>query len=93
MLTTRSARLMNLKDYGIAPGNPADVVVIDAPSPKQAIAEIRHRSPCSSAAAHRHAPPRRTASSGLNESRFIMATDRFASRSTASPDALTPTST
>jgi cytosine deaminase len=41
MLTTRSARLMNLKDYGIAVGNPADVVVIDAQSPKQAVAEIR----------------------------------------------------
>jgi len=41
MLTTRSAQLMNLKDYGIAPGHPADVVVIDAQSPKQAIAEIR----------------------------------------------------
>jgi cytosine deaminase len=41
MLTTRSARLMNLKDYGIAVGNPADVVVIDAQSPKQAVAELR----------------------------------------------------
>jgi len=41
MLTTRSATLMNLKDYGIAPGHLADVVVIDAQSPKQAIAEIR----------------------------------------------------
>jgi len=41
MLTSRSARLMNLKDYGVAVGNPADVVVIDAQSPKQAIAEIR----------------------------------------------------
>jgi len=41
MLTTRSARLMNLNDYGIAVGNPADVVVIDAQSPRQAIAEIR----------------------------------------------------
>jgi len=41
MLTTRSARLMNLKDYGIAVGNPADVVVIDATSPYQAVAEIR----------------------------------------------------
>ena len=41
MLTTRSARLMNLKDYGIAVGNPADVVVIDAQSPRQAIAELR----------------------------------------------------
>jgi cytosine deaminase len=41
MLTDRSARLLNLKDYGIAPGNPADLVVIDARSPEQAIAEIR----------------------------------------------------
>jgi len=41
MLTTRSARLMNLKDYGVAVGNPADVVVIDAQSPKQAVAELR----------------------------------------------------
>jgi cytosine/creatinine deaminase len=41
MLTSRSARLMNLKDYGIAVGNPADVVVLDAASPRQAVAEIR----------------------------------------------------
>jgi len=41
MLTTRSARLMNQKDYGIAVGNPADVVIIDAQSPKQAVAELR----------------------------------------------------
>jgi cytosine/creatinine deaminase len=41
MLTERSARLLNLKDYGIAPGNPADLVVIDAETPEQAIAEIR----------------------------------------------------
>ena len=41
MLTTRSARLMNLKDYGIAVGNPADVVIIDAQSGKQAVAELR----------------------------------------------------
>jgi cytosine deaminase len=41
MLTERSARLLNLKDYGIAPGNPADLVVIDAQTPEQAIAEIR----------------------------------------------------
>jgi len=40
MLTHRSARLMNLADYGIAVGHPADVVVIDAQSPEQAIAEI-----------------------------------------------------
>ena len=41
MLTARSARLMNCKDYGIAVGNPADVVIIDAQSPKQAVAELR----------------------------------------------------
>ncbi len=41
MLTERSARLLNLQDYGLAPGNPADLVVIDAASPEQAIAEIR----------------------------------------------------
>jgi cytosine deaminase len=42
MLTSRSARLMNLADYGIAIGNPADLVVVDAVSPEQAVAEIRH---------------------------------------------------
>jgi cytosine deaminase len=41
MLSERSARLLNLTDYGIAVGNPADIVVIDATSPEQAIAEIR----------------------------------------------------
>jgi cytosine deaminase len=41
MLTVRSARLLNLTDYGIAVGNPADIVVIDAGSPEQAVAEIR----------------------------------------------------
>jgi len=41
MVTTRSARLMNKTDYGIAVGNPADVVVIDAASPRQAVAELR----------------------------------------------------
>jgi len=41
MLTERSARLLNLKDYGLVPGNPADLVVIDAATPEQAIAEIR----------------------------------------------------
>lgn len=39
MLTERSARLMNLQDYGIAIGNPADIVVIDALTPEQAVAE------------------------------------------------------
>ena len=41
MLTERSARLMRLKDYGIAVGNPADIVVFDAVTPEQAIAEVR----------------------------------------------------
>jgi cytosine deaminase len=40
MLTERSARLLNLKDYGFAAGHPADIVVINAESPEQAIAEI-----------------------------------------------------
>jgi cytosine/creatinine deaminase len=42
MLTERSARLLNLADYGLAVGNPADVVVFDAQTPEQAIAEIRN---------------------------------------------------
>jgi len=40
MLTDMSARLLNLKNYGFAVGNPADVVVIDAQEPEQVIAEI-----------------------------------------------------
>jgi cytosine/creatinine deaminase len=40
MLTDRSARLLNLKDYGFGIGNPADIVIIDAQTPEQAIAEI-----------------------------------------------------
>lgn len=41
MLTDRSARLMNLSDYGIVVGNPADIVVFDAVTPEEAIAEVR----------------------------------------------------
>ncbi|MBV9825277.1 MAG: amidohydrolase family protein [Alphaproteobacteria bacterium] len=41
MLSERSAKLLNLKDYGLAEGKPADLVVIDAVTPEQAIAEIR----------------------------------------------------
>ena len=41
MLTERSARLLNLTDYGLVVGNPADIVVIDAATPERAIAEIR----------------------------------------------------
>jgi cytosine deaminase len=38
MISERSARLMNLKDYGLKPSNPADVVIIDAQSPAEAVA-------------------------------------------------------
>src|SRR5580693_5858781 len=41
MLTERAAGLLNLPDYGLAVGNPADIVVIDATTPEQTIAEIR----------------------------------------------------
>ncbi len=41
MLTERSARLLNLRDYGIAVGNPADVVIFDAATPEEAIAEVK----------------------------------------------------
>jgi len=40
MLTGRSAQLLNFKDYGLAVGNPADIVILDAHSSEQAIAEI-----------------------------------------------------
>ncbi|GJD49266.1 Cytosine deaminase [Methylobacterium crusticola] len=40
MVTTRSARLLNLDDYGIVPGNPADVVVLDCETPADAVAEL-----------------------------------------------------
>lgn len=40
MLTASSARVLNLKDYGFAAGNPADVVILNAETPEQAIAEI-----------------------------------------------------
>jgi cytosine deaminase len=40
MLTERSARLLNLKDYGFKAGNPGDVVIMNAQTPEQAVAEI-----------------------------------------------------
>jgi len=40
MLTDRSAQLLNFKDYGFAVGNPADVVILNAQTPEQAVAEI-----------------------------------------------------
>ena len=40
MISTRPARIMRKKDYGIAVGNPADLVVWNARSPAEAIATI-----------------------------------------------------
>jgi cytosine deaminase len=40
MVTSFPARLMNLKDYGIAVGNPADIVVLDCADPASAVAEL-----------------------------------------------------
>ena len=40
MISERSARLMNLSDYGLKVGNAADVVVIDAPTPAMAVATV-----------------------------------------------------
>lgn len=40
MISERSARLMNLKNYGLTVGSNADLVVLDAALPEQAIAEL-----------------------------------------------------
>ena len=40
MLTERSAKVLNLLDYGISVGRPADIVILNASTPEQAIAEI-----------------------------------------------------
>jgi cytosine deaminase len=40
MVTSLPARLMNLKDYGIAVGNPADIVALDCADPVSAVAEL-----------------------------------------------------
>jgi cytosine deaminase len=41
MITDNAARMLNLPHYGVAVGNPADLVVLDATSAVQAIREIR----------------------------------------------------
>ena len=41
MLTDRAARIMRRKDYGIAAGNPADLVVWNAKTPAEVIAKTR----------------------------------------------------
>jgi cytosine deaminase len=40
MITTRSAKLLRLEDYGIGVGKPADLVVLDCEAPGAAIAEV-----------------------------------------------------
>ena len=40
LVTSQPAKLMNLTDYGIMVGNPADLVVLDSDDPAMAIAEI-----------------------------------------------------
>jgi len=40
LVTTQPAKLMNLRDYGIAPGNPADLIVLDCHDAAMAIAEV-----------------------------------------------------
>jgi cytosine deaminase len=40
LVTERPARLLNLRDYGIAAGNPADIVVMDCQDGASAIAEL-----------------------------------------------------
>jgi cytosine deaminase len=40
MITRRPAQLMRLKDYGVAVGKSADLVVLDAVEPEMAVAEV-----------------------------------------------------
>ncbi|MBM3492174.1 MAG: amidohydrolase family protein [Alphaproteobacteria bacterium] len=40
MVTRRSARLLNLKAYGLAVGDQADLAVVDAETPEAAVAEL-----------------------------------------------------
>jgi len=40
MITTRSAKLINVDEYGLQVGKPADLAVLDAESPEQAVAEL-----------------------------------------------------
>jgi cytosine/creatinine deaminase len=40
MISSRSAKLMNLKDYGLTPGCSADLVVLDAVTAEEAVAEL-----------------------------------------------------
>jgi cytosine deaminase len=40
MVTTQAARLMNLPDYGLTVGNPADLIVLDCQNATSAVAEL-----------------------------------------------------
>ena len=40
MVSEKAARIMNCADYGLAPGKPADLVVIAAPDEAAAVAEV-----------------------------------------------------
>ena len=42
MVTAQPAKLMNLDDYGIVVGNPADVIVLDSCDAAMAVAEVAH---------------------------------------------------
>jgi cytosine deaminase len=41
MLTSRAARMLNHADYGVATGNPADLVLFDAQSAVEVVRELR----------------------------------------------------
>ena len=40
MITERPAKMMQLRDYGVAVGNSADLVVLDTANPEMAVAEL-----------------------------------------------------
>src|SRR6185295_17244352 len=42
LVTTQPAKLMNIPDYGIAIGNPADLIVLDCNDAAMAISEVAH---------------------------------------------------
>ena len=42
MVTAQPAKLMNLDDYGIVVGNPADVIVLDSCDAAMAVAEVAY---------------------------------------------------
>jgi cytosine/creatinine deaminase len=64
LITTHPARLINATDYGVAVGNPADLIVLDSRGPAMAVAELaqplfglkRGRRSFSRAAAMLHRP-------------------------------------